>query len=296
MKIALVTAIAAFNKDEDLATLHQALQNAGAESTILAWDDPTVSWSRFDIALLRSPWDYVERLQEFLHWAERVSAQTRLLNPLKVIQKNTDKHYLAELEKRGIAIVPSQFVEPNENSAKALDNFLNRFSTAKEFVVKPSVGAGSRDAQRYGLEEIVQAQQHIERLLNAQRSVLLQPYLDKVDDAGETALIYFNGVYSHAIRKGPLLQRSTGPTEELFAPETISAREPGNDERALADRVVKELLQLFQLDSALPYARIDLLRDAQGQPCLLELELTEPSLFFLYHDKAAERFAKALLT
>jgi glutathione synthase/RimK-type ligase-like ATP-grasp enzyme len=254
-----------------------------------------VSWSRFDIALLRSPWDYVERLQEFLHWAERVSAQTRLLNPLKVIQKNTDKHYLAELEKRGIAIVPSQFVEPNENSAKALDSFLNRFSTAKEFVVKPSVGAGSRDAQRYGREEAAQAHQHIERLLSAQRSVLLQPYLDKVDDAGETALIYFNGVYSHAIRKGPLLQRSTGPTEELFAPETISAREPGNDERALADKVVKELPKLFELKTPLPYARIDLLRDAQGHPCLLELELTEPSLFFLYHDQAAERFANALI-
>jgi glutathione synthase/RimK-type ligase-like ATP-grasp enzyme len=274
--------------------LYTALCNAGIETSILAWDDSTVSWSRFDIALLRSPWDYAERLQEFLQWAEVVSKKTRLLNPLPVIQKNTDKHYLGELQQRGIAIVPSQFVEPGENATQALTNFFKRFADAKEFVVKPSVGAGSRDAQRYGREEDRAAITHIERLLKGNRSVLLQPYLDAVDEAGETALIYFNGVYSHAIRKGPLLQRASGPTHELFAAETITPREPSKEERVLADRVVSELPKLFKLTHALPYARIDLLRDQQGQPCLLELELTEPSLFFNYNDQAAARFAQVL--
>ncbi len=101
MKIALVTAIAAFALDDDLAPLQQALEKAGVQAPIVAWDDPTVSWSRFDAALLRSPWDYAERLPEFLGWAENVSKQTRLLNPLEVIRRNTDKHYLADLAKAG---------------------------------------------------------------------------------------------------------------------------------------------------------------------------------------------------
>ena len=134
MKIALVTAIAAFSLDEDLAPLHAALVRAGAQPEILAWDDPTVSWSRFDIALLRSPWDYTERLPEFLAWATRVSTQTRLLNPLAVIERNTDKHYLADLAKARIATVPSLFVEPGDNAGKALDAFLKKFKDTTEFV------------------------------------------------------------------------------------------------------------------------------------------------------------------
>jgi O-ureido-D-serine cyclo-ligase len=121
------------------------------------------------------------------------------------------------------------------------------------------------------------------------RSVLLQPYLPSVDDAGETALMYFDGVFSHAIRKGPLLQRDEGPTRALFAPEKITARTPGADELALADRVLAALP-----GGPLAYARVDLIRGTDGAPCLLELELTEPSLFFPFSEGAAERFVAVL--
>ena len=135
---------------------------------------------------------------------------------------------------------------------------------------------------------------HIKRLQLKNRSVLLQPYLSRVDDAGETALLFFNGEYSHAIRKGPLLKRNEGPTEKLFAPEQIVARVPSADEHDLAQKVMAALPALFGLDGTLAYARIDLLRGDDGEPCLLELELTEPSLFFLYADGAADRFVAAL--
>jgi hypothetical protein len=295
MKIALVTAIAAFPLDEDMPPLLAAFARAGVDAEVRAWDDTTVSWSRYDIALLRSPWDYTERLPEFLAWAGRVSRQARLLNPLAVIERNTDKHYLADLAKAKIATVPSSFVEPGDNAGKALDAFSKKFKDAAEFVAKPSVGAGSRDAQRFARDQRDAALGHVMRLLAAGRSVLLQPYLASVDTAGETALLYFSGQFSHAIRKGPLLQRDVGPTEHLFAPEAITARTPGADERKLADRIVTALPRLFGLDGPLPYARIDLIRDADGAPRLLELELTEPSLFFLYDDGAADRFVASLL-
>ena len=115
-----------------------------------------------------------------------------------------------------------------------------------------------------------------------------------MDDAGETALLFFNGVYSHAIRKGPLLKRNEGPTDLLFAPEQIIARAPSDGEHKLAQQVVAALPGLFQLDGPLAYACIDLLLDEDGKPCLLELELTEPSLFFNYADGAAERLVAAL--
>ena len=290
MKIALVTAIAAFSLDEDLAPLQQALQRAGIHAYVVAWDDPTVSWSRFDAALLRSTWDYSERLPEFLAWAARVSALTQLLNPLEVVRRNTDKHYLGELARLGLAVVPSTFVEPGEDPVSALGAFLEKYASAEEFVVKPAVGAGSRGAQRHGRDQTGAASAHIGRLLAEKRSVLLQPYLSSVDQAGETALMFFDGVFSHAIRKGALLQRDEGPTRALFAPEKITARIPGKDELALAKAILAALP-----GDPLAYARVDLIRAADGAPCLLELELTEPSLFFAFSEGAADRFAAVLL-
>ena len=288
MKIALVTAIAAFALDEDLAPLQEALHRAGIEAPIVAWDDPTVSWGRFDAVLLRSPWDYTERLTEFLDWAVRVSAESRLLNPIEVIRRNTDKHYLADLAAKGISVVPSEFAEPGDDPATALAAFLQKYSTA-EFVVKPAVGAGSRDAQRYARAQSKAAIAHVARLLGESRSVLMQPYLASVDDAGETALMFFDGRFSHAIRKGPLLQLDQGPTRALFAPEAITPRTAGTDEIALAQATLAALPE-----GPLAYARVDLIRAPDGSPRVLELELTEPSLFFAHGEGAADRFAAAL--
>lgn len=290
MRIALVTAVAAFALDEDLPPLQEALLRAGAQAPIVAWDDPTVSWSRFDAVLLRSPWDYTERLDEFLSWAARVDGQSLLLNPLEVIRRNTDKHYLAELAGQGIAVVPSDFVEPGDDADAALRAFLAKYPEAREFVVKPAVGAGSRDAQRYSRGQHAQASEHASRLLTARRSVLLQPYLASVDKDGETALLFFDGKFDHAIRKGPLLRPNEGATDALFAPEKITARVPGKDELALAEATLAALA-----GGPLAYARVDLIRAADGTPRLLELELTEPSLFFLYSEGSADRFAASLL-
>ena len=291
--IALVSVAAAHALDEDMQPLSAALDAAGIAHHVVYWDDQSVDWSTFRAVLIRSPWDYIDKLPEFLAWAARVSAQSVLLNPLNVIESNTDKHYLDTLAKQGIYTVPSHFIEPEQHAEDGLRAFLDAYEHA-EFVVKPAVGAGSKDAQRYAREDTESALMHIHRLQFKNRSVLLQPYLSKVDEAGETALLFFNGVYSHAIRKGPLLKRNEGPTDLLFAPEQIVARAPSDDEQTLAQQVIAALPGLFQLHGPLAYARIDLLLDEDGKPCLLELELTEPSLFFNYADGAAERFVAAL--
>lgn len=250
------------------------------------WDDPEVDWAAYRLALLRSTWDYAERLTEFLDWADRAARLTSLVNPPAVIRWNTDKHYLAGLARAGVPIVPTRFVEPGERAAHELDRFL-REEGAAEWVVKPAVGAGSRDAARYARGEEQAATGHVERLLDAGRSVILQPYLEQVDHYGETALVYFDGRLSHAIRKGPLLRRGSGPTDALFAEEHITPRVPADDEVGVADAVLSALPFATPL-----YARVDLIRSKGGEPRLLELELTEPSLFLAHAHGAAGRLAQ----
>ena len=289
-RIALVTAKAARDLDDDLPPLESTLRNRGAAVVRVDWDDVDAPWQTFDMALLRSPWDYTQRLSEFLDWITRASALTRVLNPLGVVRWNTDKRYLHDLEKAGVAIVPSAFIEPGHDAADGMRDFLARYPQA-EFVVKPSVGAGSRDAQRYSRHQRDAATNHAQRLLDDRRSVLLQPYFDRVDEHGETALIFFAGKFSHAIRKGPLLRPNEGPTRALFAQEHISARQPSRDEFRLAEKA----LAAIPFDQPLLYARVDLIQDPNGSPVLLELELTEPSLFFAFDVDAADRFADAIL-
>jgi hypothetical protein len=284
-RVALVSARAARHLDEDLPPLIAALEEAGADATVADWDDPEVDWAAFRLALLRSTWDYAERVEEFLVWADRTATLTELVNPPPVIRWNTDKHYLRELARAGVPVVPTRFVEPGEHPERALHSFL-RAESAGEWVVKPAVGAGSRDAARYTRGEDRVASDHIERLLDAGRSVMLQPYLDQVEHHGETALIYFIGRFSHAVCKGPLLQRGTAPTDALFAQEHITARMPSLEELQVGNRALATL----PFETPL-YARVDLIRSEDGRSCLLELELTEPSLFFVHVPGAAERLA-----
>src|SRR4029077_14437319 len=238
--VALVSARAARGLDDDMPPLLAAFSAAGAAAEIVDWDEPGADWARFDAALLRSAWDYTERLPEFLAWVERVAALTTLLNPPPVVRWNSDKHYLLELARSGVPVVASRFAEPGADAAQALEQFLARENCA-ELVIKPAVGAGSRDARRHARSAFTEMLVQVRQLLTAGRSVLLQPYLEGVDHHGETALIYLAGRFSHAIRKGPLLPAGAPATGALFAPEEISVREPALDELAAATRVLAAL-------------------------------------------------------
>jgi len=288
-RLALVSARAARALDEDMPPLLAAFTAAGAQAQVIDWDDGAVDWARFDAALLRSAWDYTERLPEFLAWAERVGGLTTLLNPPEVLRWNCDKHYLRELAAAALPVVPTSFAEPGAEPAATLEAFLGRHA-CQELVVKPAVGAGSRDTRRHARTATAQILAHMRPLLDMGRSVMLQPYLEGVDRHGETAVIFIGGRFSHAICKAALLPRGAPATAGLFAPERITARAPDADELAVAQRLLAQLPF-----GELLYARVDLIRDAAGIACLLELELAEPSLFFAYAAGSAERFATATL-
>ena len=280
MTLALATAIASYAQDADMALLREACAAAGISTDVVAWDDPTVSWGRFEAVLLRSTWDYTTRLPEFLAWCERVAAHAPLWNPPEVVRWNTDKRYLGELARLGLPVVESHFIAPGEDPA-AMPAF-------DEFVVKPTVGAGSSGARRFRREHRAEAIAHAAALLAAGHHVLVQPYLSAIDTEGETALLFFDGRFSHAIRKAPLLGADGSTIRADVGGDLIQPRQPSPQERAVAERVLAALPF-----GPLAYARVDLLPSADG-PRLLELELTEPALFLARDEGAAARFAAAL--
>ncbi|NMR21104.1 RimK family alpha-L-glutamate ligase [Cellulomonas fimi] len=293
-RVALATCSAFPEMEADEAPLIPALGERGVEAVPAVWDDPEVDWSAFDLVVVRSTWDYTPRHEEFLAWASGVP---RLANPAEVLAWNTDKSYLRDLEQAGLPVVPTIWLDPARNlTSRAVHT---RFPASGEFVVKPTVSAGAQDTGRYQSNEAHQrgmAIVHARDLLRAGRHVMVQPYLERVDTVGETALVYLDGKFSHAVRKGALLQGPYRGVEGLFKPEDMTAREATPQERALADRIMAAVPSVVPgaADRPLLYARVDLLPDADGNPMLLELELTEPSLFLGLDDGALDRAADAI--
>lgn len=264
--------------DPDDASLLPLLRARGVGVAPAVWTDPAAGWASSDLVVVRSTWDYYPRRPAFLAWA---AGLPRVLNGADVLAWNTDKSYLRELAAAGLPVVPTTWVEPDTPYEAPL----------VEHVVKPAVSGGAKDTARYRPGDEAAAHAHVAALQAAGRRVLVQPYLAGVDEAGETGLLFLDDRFSHAIRKGPILRVGGGLVEGLYAEETIEARAPSEAERELAESVLDALP--FPRGDLL-YARVDLVPGADARPVLLELELTEPSLFLRTAPGAVERFADAI--
>ena len=279
--VTLVTCAALPDGDEDAPVLVDALARAGVKARWQVWNDPAADWSD-DLIVVRSPWDYTDAPEQFLTWTRSVP---NLANPARVIEWSTDKTYLAVLDSAGVPIVPSSFVRPGETAELPGDT---------EYVVKPTVGAGSRGAGRFAAGDTAAGRHHVQLLHHEGRTALVQPYLADVDHHGETALVYFDGEFSHAIGKGAMLPYGTVHPlggYELYVEEQITERVPTEAELAVGGKAIALLRERFGGD--LLYVRVDLLPTPDG-PLLGELELAEPSLFLSYCPAAADRFAAAI--
>ncbi len=287
-RVAIVTCADLPDLEPDDRLLLAPLAARGIAATVAAWDDPAAGWTAYDLVVLRSPWDYALRRDEFVAWADTVP---RLVNPADVVRWNTDKRYLDELAAAHVPTVQTGWVAPGEPWTPPATG---------EHVIKPAVSAGSQDTGRYDLadpEHRELALAHLRRLSDAGRVAMVQPYLTAVDTAGETALLFLAGpdglVFSHAIRKGPML---TGPDlgpDGLYKAEEITPRTATPAQLAVAERV---LAAVPGGTRRLLYARVDLIPGPDGAPVLVELELTEPSLFLGYADGAPDRLADAVVT
>ncbi len=300
-RVALATSTEAWSLDEDAPLLTAALADVGLDARGVVWDDPDVDWSAFELVVIRSTWDYATRHREFIEWTERVQAVTDLRNPAAVIAWNTDKRYLADLADDGVAVTPTTFLTTPMPEAEVSERIAESVGSDRGIVVKPTVSAGSKDTARYASRAedphaLGAAATHAASLLDRGRAVMVQPYLDSVDDdgadGGETGLVFLGGTFSHAFRKGPLLALGADPVTGLYAEETISAREPSDEQLAVAASVLDAARARTGFTEL--YARVDLLPGEDGSPVLLELELCEPSFFLTSSPGSAARAAEAI--
>ncbi len=279
--LAWVTASAARGHDTDERLALAALAQTGVSVDVVDWDDAGVDWARYDRVVLRSAWDYVERLEPFLAWVDAVGAVTDLRNPRETVRWSVDKSYLVELASAGVPVVPTTVVVPGDEPS----------FPPGEIVVKPAVGAGSRDAASYGPEDLPLARAHARRLHEDGRTVVAQPLLASVAADGEWALVFLGGTFSHAANKRVDLPRASA-VQALFAPETTAPHVPDADQLAVAGAAVEHVVSRFGTPT---YARVDLVRGDAGEPLVLEVELVEPTLFLQRADVGAPmRLARAL--
>ena len=228
-----------------------------------------VDWSRYELVVVRSTWDYAERRDGFLAWARSLR---RVLNPLAVLEWNTDKErYLTDLAAAGVPVVPTSFVPPGAP-----------FDPPGEpFVAKPSVSAGGRSSARFGAGDGEAARTLVARIHAEGRTAMIQPDLGDVD---ETDLVYIDGAYSHSLRRRVPLP-TAGEREVFYLDEELGPAEATREERRVAERA------LAAAPGELLYGRVDLVDGA-----VLELEIAEPSLYLAFGEGAAERLANAIAT
>jgi len=280
-RVALATCAALPQLDAEDAPLVPALRAAGIDGVPLVWNDPTVDWAAYDLVVVRTTWDYPNKIDAFLAWADRVAAVRPLWNPAPMLRWNTDKHYLRELSERGVPIVPTRWLA--RGTAHDLGEILAEEGWG-DAVLKPVVSAGARRTRMVGAGTLAEGMRFLEEQLT-QRAMMVQPYVAEVSTAGELSLLYFNGRFSHAVRKIPAAGDFRVQTEHGGR---VLSVEPTEYEMAAGQRV------LGALGSDTLYARVDLLPTDDGEQRLLELEVTEPSMFLTWDAAAPGRFAAAI--
>lgn len=253
----------------------------GWEVETVSWRKQNVDWNAFDVVIIRSCWDYQDEPEQFLAVLEEIErSSARLENPLDVVRWNLKKHYLRDLQAKGIPVVPTIWLD--ELEAEQIPALFSHWST-DEIILKPVVSATAFDTFRLTQESAAQQAALLAKTFR-QRECMAQPFIPAIVTEGEYSLFYFGTEYSHTILKTPKpgdfrvqeehggLLRSVEPEQQLLE---------------LSRKV------LAAIPSPTLYARVDWVRTDNGF-ALMELELIEPSLYFNMDKDSAERFAQIL--
>ncbi|MGY2732681.1 ATP-grasp domain-containing protein [Sphingomonas sp. UYP23] len=236
-----------------LAPYRVAFAAAGMTLVPRPWD---LGLGDGDAALALFAWGYhfdVARWDALLGaWPD----ERPLFNAPALLAWNTRKTYLLELEAAGIPIVPSRFGRADDATvAAAFDQF-----GCEELVVKPQISAGSHETMR------LKRGDSIPPLDDA----IIQPFLPAIAEEDELSLFAIDGTFSHAARKVATggdfrIQPQFGGRFSRYAPDV--------EARGVFDAV------LAALPAPPLYARVDLLRRADGKLALIEVEAIEPDLY-----------------
>jgi glutathione synthase/RimK-type ligase-like ATP-grasp enzyme len=280
----IVLATCAARRDlhpEDRALAACLRDKFGQHVEVRVWSEPHRWDAARDMVVIRSVWDYQQRLGEFLSWLDELErGGVAVWNPVPVLRWNSDKRYLREMAERGVAIPRTEWIE----AANAYELRAAWLRLDGLCVLKPSVSASGQDTFLVRDEAgLVRASEAL-----AGRSVMAQEYLDAVRGEGEWSLVYFGGEFSHAFRK-----RATGD-EFRVQEEHGGVNTPADAPPPAALATAHQALAVTP-SRQLAYARVDGVMRG-NEFVLMELELLEPRLYPEMGVGATERFARHLAT
>ncbi len=280
-RVALVTCENYPDLYEDDLLLARALEAIGVSPVPAVWSRDAIDWNSFDALVMRTPWDYFMRAAEFRRWLDaRIESGITMCNSAKILDWNFEKAYLLDLEQKGVEIVPTVYVARGERADIAA---LASARGWNEVVVKPTISGAAYRTYRFALDDLPRYGDDIARTLD-DCGVLVQPFLPEIMTGGEFSLLFFDGVFSHAVLK----RASAGEYRVQFVfggtSETIDV---SADLIAQAGHCVRHAPELPV------YARVDgVVKD--GKFMLMELEVFEPLMFLSRHSDAPARFARAI--
>lgn len=263
---------------EEDKLLSASLEKHGLTVTRINWDDPDFNWAETRCVLFRTPWDYFNRYDEFAPWLECAGKITKFINPIEVINWNIDKHYMLDLEKAGINIPQTVFIEPGDT--RTLGEITKELKW-DEFILKPAISGGAWHTYRMNRNNISEHESIFKELIK-DRSLLVQEYQKSILSDGEVSYMVIGGKFTHAV-----LKKGKGGdfrVQENFG-GTVHDHLPAAEEIEFAQKVV---------DKAKPgivYARVDVMRDNNNNLTLGELEVFEPALWLRKYPPAAELLA-----
>lgn len=281
MKIALLTCEKLPDLTPEDQQLIPALAKHNIEAKAVIWSNKTINWNDFDYLIFRNTWDYFEKEIEFIIWLDQIEKLgIKTLNPIEIIKKNIHKFYLREMEKQGITILPTVFIDKTDNL-----NLAERIpSHWKKAVIKPAFSAGSYLTEVFEVSAIQEINKQYTTIAS-EKELLLQEFMPQIQTLGETSFIFFNKKFSHAVNKKPIdgdfrVQSQFGGKYNLVQPS-----------QELIEKALK-IVHTFQDD--LLYARVDGIV-IDNDLYLMEIECVEPDLYFNLSKGSLEQFVAAIV-
>ncbi|MCP2042194.1 RimK family alpha-L-glutamate ligase [Pontibacter sp. HSC-36F09] len=270
------------NADSEDERLYRFLAEKGHKISFQVWDDAQVDWAAFDTLIIKSPWDYFDKINAFYTWLDKVEALgCRVLNPVRTLRWNADKQYFKDMQTQGVTIVPTVWLE--QGSTFDADSVFDAIGREK-IIVKPRVSGAAKNTLAISRAEAGDYTARINALLQDE-PFLAQPFLEEIKTQGEWSFIFFNGRYSHAVLKKA---RPGDFRVQHFFGGSVHTPTPPAGMLQTASEIVEQFAQ------GCLYARVDGV-DLDGELVLMELELIEPFLFLSTSEKALERYYQALL-
>jgi glutathione synthase/RimK-type ligase-like ATP-grasp enzyme len=261
--------------------VQDALMELGYKVKKVDWADADFDWSEPKIAVFRTIWDYFHRFGEFKTWLEKTKSLTHFVNPYEQVIWNVDKHYLQDLEKKGVPIVETVFIEVGEK--QSLTELVKEQGWQKA-VLKPCVSGGGRHTYLLNQTNISEHEQIFAELIKNE-AMMLQPFVESITLKGEVSHVVIGGKHMHSVLK--LAKTGDYRVQDDFG-GTVHEYKASAEEITFAENTAKACEPLPA------YARIDVVWGSNDELLIGEVELIEPELWFRKNPAAAKELAKVI--